>query len=130
MTTQKLEMYKCKICGNTVQVLFSGEGSLVCCNQEMELMRPHGNENPELSEKHVPQIKREDNKIKIFLENHPMLSEHYIQLIEAYTEDKSQVYLKFLNPNETPVLEIPDTEKPVNAIELCNIHGLWRSDNA
>jgi desulfoferrodoxin-like iron-binding protein len=38
------ELYVCKICGNTVEVVASGAGRLVCCGQEMELI---GNVNDE-----------------------------------------------------------------------------------
>ena len=30
------ELYVCKICGNTVEVVAAGAGRLVCCGQEME----------------------------------------------------------------------------------------------
>jgi superoxide reductase len=32
------ELYVCKICGNTVEVVAAGAGRLVCCGQEMELI--------------------------------------------------------------------------------------------
>jgi superoxide reductase len=35
--TQAGEIYKCKICGSIVQVKQDGVGTLVCCNQDMEL---------------------------------------------------------------------------------------------
>ncbi len=28
---KKLEVYKCNVCGNIVEVLHGGEGELVCC---------------------------------------------------------------------------------------------------
>jgi superoxide reductase len=31
------EIYTCRICGNTVEVIGPGAGRLVCCGQEMEL---------------------------------------------------------------------------------------------
>ena len=33
------EVYKCEICGNTVQVLAVGGGELVCCKQPMLLIK-------------------------------------------------------------------------------------------
>jgi desulfoferrodoxin-like iron-binding protein len=47
--TEKLELYKCSICGNLVQVLLSGVGELICCNQPMEKLCPKINEDNELS---------------------------------------------------------------------------------
>lgn len=127
--TEKLELYKCSICGNLVQVLLSGAGELVCCNQPMEKLCPKVNEDNELSEKHIPVIELENDKKFVRLTKHPMIPEHYIQFIEVFTKDKSKVYLKFLNPNEKAELEITNFEEDIDAIEYCNIHGLWRNNN-
>lgn len=127
--TEKLELYKCSICGNLVQVLLSGVGELVCCNQPMEKLCPKTNEDNELSEKHIPVIEQENDKKFVRLTKHPMIPEHYIQFIEVFTKDKSKVYLKFLNPNEKAELEITNFEEDIEAIEYCNIHGLWRNNN-
>lgn len=127
--TEKLELYKCNICGNLVQVLLNGVGELVCCGEAMEKLETKYEENNELGEKHVPKIAEENGKKIIKLEHHPMVPEHYIQFIEAMTEDKSKIYLKYLNPNEKAEFEITNSEEKINAIEYCNIHGLWRSNN-
>ena len=34
--TKKLELYKCSICGNLIEVVLEGEGELVCCGEIME----------------------------------------------------------------------------------------------
>jgi len=31
--TAQLEIYKCEICGNIVEMLHAGPGQLVCCGQ-------------------------------------------------------------------------------------------------
>jgi superoxide reductase len=36
--TQVGELYLCKICGNSVEVVAAGAGKLVCCGQPMELI--------------------------------------------------------------------------------------------
>jgi superoxide reductase len=33
--TKVSEIYECDICGNKVKVLESGDGTLVCCGQDM-----------------------------------------------------------------------------------------------
>ena len=33
-----LEIYKCELCGNIVEVLHAGDGELVCCGEPMKLM--------------------------------------------------------------------------------------------
>ena len=35
--TKRLEIYKCDVCGNIVEVLHGGAGALVCCGQEMKV---------------------------------------------------------------------------------------------
>lgn len=37
--TKKGEAYLCEICGNKIQVLEEGGGTLVCCGQDMTLVR-------------------------------------------------------------------------------------------
>lgn len=123
--TEKLELYKCNVCGNLIQVILKGAGELVCCGQAMEHLIPHEKENNELSEKHVPEIVQEENKRFVKLKYHPMLPEHYIQFIEVYTKDKSRMYLKYFEPNEIAECDITHFEENIEALEHCNIHGLW-----
>lgn len=124
MATEKLEIYKCNICGNTIQVLLNGIGELVCCNHTMNKMEIQHDTN-ELGEKHAPKIEFRDNKKFVQVVSHPMLPEHYIQLIEVYSKDKNELYLKYFYPTEIPELEISHFNNELEAIELCNIHGLW-----
>lgn len=125
--TKKLELYKCAICGNVVEVVLAGEGELVCCGQPMNLFEEQSTQDEMLLEKHVPVIKmQEDNiEIRIGSTQHPMTEEHYIQFIEAYSKDKRYVKRKYLFPNEEPVLKLKCNCKDTIARELCNIHGLW-----
>ncbi len=37
--TKKGEVYVCEVCGNKVQVLEEGGGTLVCCGQDMILVQ-------------------------------------------------------------------------------------------
>lgn len=125
--TEKLELYKCKICGNLVQVILNGIGELVCCGEAMEHLVPHLEENNELSKKHTPIIEESENKRFVRLKYHPMAPEHYIQFIEIYPKDKSRLHLKYLNPNDIAEFEITHFEENIEALEHCNIHGLWKN---
>ena len=127
--TEKLEFYKCNICENLIQVVLDGAGELVCCGEPMEKLIPHHNDNDVLSEKHVPQFEKREDKNVITLKYHPMTSEHYIQFIEVYKKDKSRFCLKYLNPNEPAEFDLHCTEEDVGAFEHCNIHGLWENKN-
>ena len=124
--TEKLELYKCHICGNLIQVILNGAGELVCCGQTMEHLVPHQEENNELAEKHTPTIEQEEDKRFVRLKYHPMAPEHYIQFIEVYPKDKSRLHLKYLNPNEPAEFDITHFEENIEALEHCNIHGLWQ----
>ncbi len=127
--TEKLDLYKCNICGNTVQVLLNGIGELVCCGEKMEHLIPHTEENPELTEKHTPVFEKRENEQFVTLKYHPMIPEHYIQFIETFSKDKNEVHLKYLYPNEKAESNISCLKGDLEALELCNIHGLWRSQN-
>ena len=127
--TEKLELYKCKICGNLIQVILPGAGELVCCGEKMEKLIAHCEDNSELAEKHVPTIEQENENRFVRLKYHPMQNEHYIQFIEVFPEDKTSMHLKYLNPNESAEFEITHFEENIEALEHCNIHGLWRSKN-
>lgn len=35
---KKGEVYRCEICGNVVTVLQGGDGDLVCCGEDMQLV--------------------------------------------------------------------------------------------
>ena len=136
--SEKLEIYKCPTCGNIVQVLLSGNGELVCCGQAMVKLPQQFEEN-ELGEKHIPDIVTAwdgcdsgmcNERKFVILDKHPMSPEHFIQFIEVIKKDESEIRLKFFNPEDKAEYEISDIRGDVKALEYCNIHNLWRSNNA
>lgn len=120
---KRLEVYKCSICGNIVEVMHAGAGALVCCGKNMELMTE--NTVDAAAEKHVPVIEKGDGTItvKVGSVNHPMEAAHYIEWIELIADDK--VYRKFLKPGEAPQATFHVTAEKVTAREYCNLHGHW-----
>lgn len=126
--TEKLELYKCHICGNIVQVIINGIGELVCCGEKMEHIIPHKDEHNEYAEKHTPNIENIEDEKFVIIKNHPMNPEHHIQFIEAYTKDKKELHLKYLNPNEPAIMNINCFNEEIIALENCNIHGLWTNN--
>lgn len=124
--TEKLEMYRCDVCGNLVQVLISGEGELVCCGKPMVLINPNTSEDASL-EKHVPVfIKDAEGRLEIQVGSvpHPMEDKHYIMFIETISGDKNHVALEYLHPEQEPKMRL-EMQEPEKAIAFCNIHGLW-----
>ncbi len=123
--TQKMQVYKCEICGNIVEVLHEGIGQLVCCGQPMKLLMEQTAETS--LEKHVPFIKREGSSYVVRIGEkalHPMEEGHYIEWIELIVD--GSVHRKFLKAGEKPeaIFEISEG-KEVSTREYCNIHGLW-----
>lgn len=119
-----LEIYKCEVCGNIVEVFTVGGGELVCCNQPMKKMEE--NSVDAAKEKHVPVVEVNGDKVtvKVGEVEHPMTEEHHIAWIEAIT-DSGVVYTKHLKHTEKPVFEFTTTEKITKVREYCNLHGLW-----
>ena len=124
--TNKIEIYKCEICGNIVEVLHEGVGALVCCGEEMKLM----DEKTEDSsvEKHVPYIEKVGDKIVVKVgknQDHPMEEKHYIEWIQILAGGAT--HRQFLKPGDKPQAIFKITADKVKAREYCNIHGLWKS---
>ena len=119
------KFFRCKHCGNIAALINNGGGTLSCCGDEMtELV---ANTSDGAKEKHVPDIKKEDGKIKVTVGSvlHPSLPEHYIQWIALATEDKIQ--LTYLEPGQEPKAEFDETESGT-VYEYCNLHGLWKAE--
>ena len=123
--TEKMQVYKCEICGNIVEMLHGGKGELVCCGQPMKLFDEKTADTS--TEKHVPFIIREDDRYIVKVgENtaHPMEEKHYIEWIELIVD--GVIHRKYLKPGDSPeaVFKIPKGND-VRAREYCNVHGLW-----
>ena len=128
---QNLDLYKCNICQNIVEVLSAGGGELVCCGKPMEKLEPKFFEEA-IMEKHVPVfVKHNDNgyEVRVGEVLHPMTKEHYIMFIQAISPDKKCVQLKFLNPYEEPKMFLSKLDSDWFAREYCNMHGLWEGKN-
>lgn len=123
--TQKLEVYKCDVCGNIVEVLHAGGGELVCCGQPMKLMAE--NTVDAAKEKHVPVIEKVSGGFKVNVGSvaHPMEEKHYIEWIEIIADGKA--YRQFLKPGDKPEAVFNIDAKSVTAREYCNLHGHWKA---
>jgi superoxide reductase len=123
--TKKLQIYKCEVCGNIVEMLHAGAGELVCCGQPMKLYRE--NTVDAAKEKHVPVIEKTAAGIKVKVGSipHPMEEKHYIEWIEVIADGKA--YRKCLNPGEAPEATFELQAEQVTAREYCNLHGLWQA---
>jgi superoxide reductase len=122
---KKRDIYKCETCGNIVEILHEGAGTLVCCDEPMQLQKEKVKE--EGNEKHVPIIEKDQEGviIKVGSIPHPMTKEHHIEWVEISTEKGESK--KFLQPGDKPEAAFP-VKKKVKSREYCNIHGLWKDN--
>ncbi|RKZ23617.1 desulfoferrodoxin [bacterium] len=126
--TAKLQIWKCEVCGNIVEVIHEGMDSLVCCGQPMVLLEEKTADSS--VEKHVPFIQKTDDGYIVKVgENtaHPMEENHYIEWIELVVD--GVVHRKFLKPGDSPETKfvVPHGSSVV-AREHCNVHGLWKKE--
>lgn len=122
------KIYKCGVCGNIVEHLHNGGGTLSCCGQPMNKLDEVTADTS--VEKHVPFIEKTGTGYRVRVgENqaHPMLEAHYILWIELDTDNGT--YRNFLKPGDQPQAEfmITQEETVTGAREYCNLHGLWKS---
>jgi superoxide reductase len=122
---ERMEVYKCDVCGNIVEILHGGKGQLVCCNEPMKQMKE--NTVDAAKEKHVPVIEKVANgfKVKVGSVPHPMEEKHYIEFVELIVDGK--MYRQFLAPGQAPEAFFEISGDKVTAREYCNLHGLWKA---
>jgi len=122
---EKLQVYKCGVCGNMVEVIHVGGGTLACCNQNMNLMTE--NTVDAAKEKHVPVIEKQEGGylVKVGGVAHPMEEKHFIEWVQLLADGKA--YRQFLNPGDKPEAFFKIDGKNVSAREYCNLHGLWKA---
>ena len=123
--TERLQVYRCEVCGNIVEVLHAGQGELVCCKQPMTLLVEGSVDAAQ--EKHVPVVEKTATGIKVKVGSvpHPMEEKHYIEWIEVIADGRA--YRQFLKPGDAPEAIFNIEAAQVTAREYCNLHGLWKA---
>lgn len=127
--TELNELYRCKVCGNIVEIVGKSYGELVCCGMPMEKTEPAKEEN--MYEKHMPVLIQDENDkyvIRVGEAEHPMVENHHIMFIEAVSKDGKYLKRVFLNAGDKPELDPECVCNHLNAREYCNIHGLYEAE--
>ncbi len=122
---EKNKVYKCGKCGNIVEVLHVGGGTLACCGEPMKELTE--NTVDASKEKHIPVVTAIPGGYKVVVGSieHPMEEAHFIEFIELVTPNG--VLRKSLKPGDKPEAVFQTDEKDVYAREYCNLHGLWKA---
>ncbi len=123
--TKRLQVFKCNVCGNMVEMIHEGAGDLVCCNEPMVLIEE--NTVDAAKEKHVPVLEKtaDGYAVKVGSVAHPMEEKHYIEWIELIAD--GTVYLQFLKAGDKPEAFFKVEAANVTVRAYCNLHGLWKA---
>lgn len=123
---KEIMFYRCRHCGNIIQMIYDSGVRVVCCGEEMSELVP--NTVDAAVEKHLPVVTMEGNLLTAMVGSvtHPMTEQHYIMWICVQTDKGSQI--KYLSPDMEPkaVFALED-EKAIAVYEYCNLHGLWKT---
>ena len=118
----KVEFFKCNVCGNIVEIIKGNGASIKCCGEQMTKLVP--NTMDASTEKHVPYYEKNGDEIivKIGSVEHPMTEEHYIMWIVYVSNNVvTRVSFKPGDKIEEHFKYVPDSE----IYAYCNLHGLW-----
>ena len=118
-------VYRCAVCGNTVELLARGGGTLSCCGQPM--LAQVENTVEASQEKHIPVLARIPGGWKVTVGSvlHPMVEAHSILWIEL--QDGDRVQRVRLHPGQAPEATFACDAEQVVARAYCNLHGFWKS---
>ena len=119
------QIYRCNVCGNIVELVHRGAGTLVCCGEDMEEIKANATDGA--TEKHVPIIEKTGAGVivKVGEVPHPMEEAHYIEWIEIMVDGK--VDRQHLKPSDKPEAKFNIDAPTIIARAYCNLHGLWKS---
>ena len=125
--TARFEIYKCDLCGNIVEVLDAGGGTLSCCGQDMKRMEEQTADKA--IEKHVPvvEVVEDGTVVRVGSVPHPMKDAHHIEWIQMITPDGAYSPRHFLKPGAVPETKFKMKTPGAVVREFCNIHGLWKN---
>ena len=122
-----MEFYICEHCGNIIAMVKSSGVPVKCCGQNMTKIEPGTSDGA--YEKHVPVFTVENNIVSVTVGSveHPMLEEHYIELIVIKTAQGAQ--RKLLKPGDAPkaTFALTDGDTLEEVYAYCNLHSLWKN---
>ena len=123
-----MTIYRCKHCGQIIEVVQGTGVPVICCGEPMEKLVPGTSDGA--YEKHVPVIEVNGSIVTVSVGSveHPMMEAHYIQWIALQTKEGFQ--RKVLKPGEAPkaVFALTEGDQVEAAYEYCNLHGLWKAE--
>ncbi|MDH7592773.1 MAG: desulfoferrodoxin [Methanomicrobiales archaeon] len=121
--TQRLQVYRCEICGHVIEVLTVGRGTLVCCGVPMKPQMERG--DGQGADRHLPVIERTEEGVKVVIGQiaHPMEERHFIHWIEVRQGDT--LVRRTFRPGGRPEAEFQGMGEDAKVRVYCTLHGLW-----
>ena len=124
---KEVAFYRCRHCGNVAHKDYDMGPNLVCCGEEMYLLK--ANTEDAAQEKHVPVVKVDGNRLTVDIGSveHPMIPEHHIAFIYVETEKGGLRVDLPVDGKPHATFTIDADDKAVAVYEYCNLHGLWKT---
>lgn len=121
----KQRFFKCQRCGQITNVVKDTNLTMMCCMADMLELVPNTTDGA--SEKHVPVVKVDGNKVKVCVgaEEHPSTKEHYIEWICLQTKNGCQRVDLKPGAKPTAVFCMAEGDEYEAVYAFCNLHGLW-----
>ncbi len=127
MPVERLEIYKCGVCGIVVEILDAGAGEPVCCGVPMIRQAPNPSEAHRPA--HTPVARWREGELHVTVGSpnapHPSASTHHVQWIEVLAGDLA--LRAFLSPGQDPRACFALPPGPVVVRMFCSRHGLWET---
>ena len=125
--TEILQIYKCERCGNIVEVIRSGTGTLVCCGIPMKLITE--DKEKKTSEAHQTAIDVTNKGVTITIGDESVRkSEHIIEWIELIAGNRS--YRRFIKKPLPVKTVFGVVENKYKIRGFCSKEGLWEIETA
>ncbi len=122
--------YKCSHCGKIIAIVKETGVPVMCCGQVMNEIIADSTDAAK--EKHVPKFIIDNNKIIVTVGDveHPMTAEHSIEWVSIKTKQSNQ--RKVLSAGQKPqvTFAICEDDELIAVYAYCNLHGLWKAENA
>lgn len=120
------KFFRCKHCGNMVELINNGGMPMICCGEPMGELIPNTVEAS--AEKHVPEVSVQEQlvQVKIGSVAHPMTEEHHIEFIYLQTEKGGQRKVLKVGLEAAAAFAVLE-DKPLEVFAYCNLHGLWKA---
>lgn len=118
------EIYKCEVCSNVVESISEGAGILVCCGEDMKKLEEV---QAAPTDGHYANLEKIDETTYKVSLNHPMTKEHYIEMIEAVSNDNKCLKRKYFEADAAPEMSfcLQNSNKGEFYIRVyCNIHNV------